>query len=111
MNIVDLVKSQLGSDVLGPLGNVLGTTGQETRGAVDAAVPALLAGLSHLAGTNEGARKITSAVNSADEGVVGNITHALSAGNSGGFSRRFNRAAECSARCSAETCYRALEAC
>jgi hypothetical protein len=80
MNLVELVMKQFGGDTLGRLSGLLGTSGDQTRSALSAAVPTVLAGLSQLAGTSEGARKIAAAVDSADEDVANNAAQAL-AGN------------------------------
>jgi hypothetical protein len=79
MNLVELVKNQLGGDALGQLGNLLGSSPEQTKTAVNAAVPTLLAGLGQLASTPDGARRLNAAVDSADSGVVGNAARALSA--------------------------------
>src|SRR5262245_42109763 len=79
MNLVELVKNQLGGDALGQLGNLLGSSPEQTKSAVNAAVPTLLAGLGQLASTPDGARRLNAAVESADSGVVGNAARALSA--------------------------------
>ena len=51
MNLVDLIKGQIGGDTLSRLGSTLGTSTEETRTAVDAAIPSVLAGLTHVAST------------------------------------------------------------
>jgi hypothetical protein len=80
MNLVDLVTNQLGGDMIGRIGNLLGIGNDDARSAVDAGVPAMLAGISGLAGTSDGARKLTSALDSLDDRLVGNIGSALSGG-------------------------------
>ena len=62
MNLVDLVKDQLTSQVLGSLGSLVGTNESQTKAATAAAVPALLGGLSKLAGTAQGAGQIANAL-------------------------------------------------
>jgi hypothetical protein len=81
MNLVELVTNQLGGDTLSKIGGLLGTPPDQTRTAVSAAVPTLLAGLSQLAGSGgDGARRVAAAVESADESIVGNVSQALSTG-------------------------------
>jgi hypothetical protein len=76
----DLVTNQLGGDMIGRIGNLLGIGNDDAGSAVDAGVPAMLAGISGLAGTSDGARKLTSALDSLDDRMVGNIGNALSGG-------------------------------
>jgi len=61
INIVDLVKSQLGGANLGKLSSFLGESSDSTQTAIGAAVPTLLAGLSNVASTPEGAQRLSAA--------------------------------------------------
>jgi len=81
MNIVDLVKDQLTSQVLGSLGSLVGTNEAQTKAATAAAVPALLGGLSKLAGTAQGAGQIASALGGLDLGALGNLAGLLGGSN------------------------------
>ena len=47
MNIVDLITSQLGGEVLGKLGGLIGASESQTRSATNAAVPAILGSLAN----------------------------------------------------------------
>jgi hypothetical protein len=67
MNIVDTIKQSIGSDALAKLGNLVGADPDTTRTAASAAIPALLAGLTHLGSTRDGAQRLNAAVDSADE--------------------------------------------
>jgi hypothetical protein len=67
MNLVDLIKGHIGADTLSQLGSTLGTGTDQTRAAVDAAVPSVLAGLTHLASTPQGAQRLDSALSALDE--------------------------------------------
>lgn len=80
MNIVDLITSQLGGDVLSKLSGQIGATESQTKSAVGAAVPALLGSLSKLAGTPSGAKQITSAMDGLDLGMLGNLASAFTGG-------------------------------
>lgn len=73
MNIVDLVKSQIGGDVLGKLAGTLGIGQDTTKSVVNGSIPTLLAGLSSVASTNDGAKKLNSMVESADDGLLSNV--------------------------------------
>jgi len=81
MNLVDLVKDQLTSQVLGSLGNLIGANESQTRSATAAAVPALLGGLSSLASTQGGASQIASALGGLDLGALGNLAGLLGGSN------------------------------
>ena len=81
MNIVDLVKDQLTSQVLGSLGSLVGTNEAQTKAATAAAVPALLGGLSKLAGTAQGAGQIANALGGLDLGALGNLAGLLGGSN------------------------------
>lgn len=80
MNIVDLITSQLGGDVLSKLSGQIGATESQTKSAVGAAVPALLGTLAKLAGTPSGAKQITSAMDGLDLGMLGNLASAFTGG-------------------------------
>ena len=81
MNLVDLVKDQLTSQVLGSLGSLIGASESDTRSATNAAVPALLGGLSKLASSQGGASQIASALGGLDLGALGNLAGLLGGSN------------------------------
>ena len=81
MNIVDLVKDQLTSQVLGSLGSLVGTNEAQTKAATAAAVPAMLGGLAKLAGTSQGAGQLASALGGLDLGMLGNLAGVLGGSN------------------------------
>ena len=81
MNIVDLVKDQLTSQVLGSLGSLAGTNEAQTKAASAAAVPALLSGIAKLAGTTQGAGQLASALGGLDLGMLGNLAGVLGGSN------------------------------
>lgn len=62
MNIIDLIKNQLTGGTLDKLSSALGESGERTQSAVGAAVPTLLAGMTHVASTPEGAHQLFSAI-------------------------------------------------
>ena len=78
MNLVQLIKDQLLGAGLGKLSALLGESEAKTESAVGAAVPALLAGLSSLASSHEGAQKLTSALGKFDAGSLSNLGNMLS---------------------------------
>ncbi|NDC55030.1 MAG: DUF937 domain-containing protein [Planctomycetia bacterium] len=81
MNIVDLVKDQLTSQVLGSLGSLVGADESQTRTATAAAVPAILGGLAKLASSQDGAGQLASALGGLDLGALGNLAGLLGGSN------------------------------
>jgi hypothetical protein len=77
MNLVETIKNQLSSGAMRQLSSLLGTGENATRSAVDAAVPALLSGLSSVASSSGGAQKVISALGKSDGGFPSNLTQSL----------------------------------
>ena len=77
MNLVDLVQGQLGSNVLTRLAETLGTSPDNTRTAVNAAIPTLLTAFGSVASTRDGARDLAAAVGSLDDRLldIGEAAH------------------------------------
>jgi|688.fasta_scaffold46265_3 hypothetical protein len=73
MNLVDLLKSQMSSEVTKQLGGMLGTSDSDTGNLLKASLPALLAGLGSVASKKDGADKIASAIGGLDPGMLGNL--------------------------------------
>jgi hypothetical protein len=82
MNLVDLVKNQLSSDVMGKFAEILGTNPQATRDAANAVVPTLLATVGGLTSTRDGAGKLSSTLSGLDENVLGNFARSLTGSQS-----------------------------
>ncbi len=72
-NIVDLIKDQLGDQILGQVGNVLGADSTTTGKAVGGALPAILKSLLPSAGSSSGAESIFNTVNEQDDGLLDNL--------------------------------------
>jgi Bacterial protein of unknown function (DUF937) len=85
MNLVELVKGQLGGNVLTRLAETLGTSPDNTRTAVNAAIPTLLTALGSVASTRDGARDLAAAVGSLDDRVLENLPQSLSGGGRSGL--------------------------
>ena len=83
MNIVDMLKSQLGGEILGKLGSVIGESEDKTKTAVTAAVPGLLAMLAQLASSGSGIEKVINALRQVETGPTGDIGDILSGEKSG----------------------------
>jgi hypothetical protein len=85
MNLVDLVKEQVDGHGLTRLAKTLGTSPDQTRMAVNAAVPTLLTAFSSMASTYDGARDLAAAVGSLDDWVLDNLPQSLSGGSRSGL--------------------------
>ncbi len=81
VNLIDLVKSQLGGQVLNQVSGLLGESPDKTQSAVSGAIPALLGGLLGTASKGNGASNILSALNNVDDSLVGNFAGLLGGGN------------------------------
>jgi len=72
-NLVDLVRSYLTRDVGTKIASSLGEDRVQTQAGIDAAIPGLLSGFDGAASTTEGARRLSSAVDGADAGILSNL--------------------------------------
>ncbi len=81
MNIVDVIKSQLGGEILGKLSSVIGESEDKTKTAVAAAVPGLLSVLAHVASSSSGADTVINALKQVDTGPSGGLGDILSGGH------------------------------
>jgi hypothetical protein len=79
MNLVDMIKGQLSGDTVSRLASAIGSDPNQTSAGINAAVPAILAGLTKCAGTSEGASRLASAVDNFDD-RESNPAQAFSAG-------------------------------
>src|SRR5258705_803873 len=78
MNIPGAILQMLGSgNTTSSISSILGLTQDQTARATSAAVPSLLAGLTGLASTPQGAQRLAETVSRQDTGVVDNFTGAL----------------------------------
>jgi hypothetical protein len=78
MNIIDVVKNQLTSEVETKLSSLLGESQDKTRAALGAAVPGLLSVLSSLVSNSTGAEKVINALRQVDPTPPGNLGDVLS---------------------------------
>lgn len=81
MNLVNLIKDQIGGSVVNQLGGVLGESGANTERAVSGAVPAILSGLMNSSGSGDGASLLNSALDDHDDSILDNIGGLLGGGN------------------------------
>lgn len=76
-NIVDLVKDQIGDQVMSGIGNALGMQGSQASTAMSGAIPGLLGGLMNSANTSSGAGALFDAVQKQDDSILGNMGNLL----------------------------------
>src|SRR5262249_31370685 len=77
MNLVDVIKNQLSNGAVHQLSTLLGAGERTTWTAVEAAVPALLSGLSNLASNPAGAQKLTNALGKFDSATSSHLAQGL----------------------------------
>ena len=73
LNLIELTKGYLTGDFKNNLSSLLGESRDKTQLGLNAAVPGLLSGLDSAASTADGERRLSSAVDNADEGILSNI--------------------------------------
>ncbi len=81
VNLIDLVKSQLGGQVMNQVSGLLGESPDKTQTAINGAIPALLGSLLGNASKGNGASTMLSALNGVDDSMVGNFAGLLGGGN------------------------------
>jgi hypothetical protein len=79
MNLVKLITDQLSGDTMGKLSSLLGADRSTTACATSAAIPSLLAGILGMASSDDGARKLSSTLNSLEPGGAGEFMRSLRA--------------------------------
>jgi len=79
-NIMDLVQEQLGDQVKGQIGNLLGDQSSMTDAGLKATVPALLDGFTKRASVPGGADAMFDAVSRQDDGLLDNVGSMLGGG-------------------------------
>ena len=80
-NLLDIVKEQVGGNVLEQISSQLGESPENTEKAIGGAVPALLSGLLNKASSTDGANDLLKNLSMQDDGILDNIGGALSDGN------------------------------
>ena len=69
INIIDMLKNQLGGQIAGQLGRQFGESEQATKSGIEALVPTILGGLLKQVAAPGGADKLDSADTSANDGA------------------------------------------
>jgi LysM repeat protein len=72
-NLVDTIRKNLPMDFAGKMSSMLGENREKANLGIGSAIPSLLGGLGEAASTPDGARRLSSAVDDADEGILGNV--------------------------------------
>src|SRR5215467_3145590 len=85
LNLIEMAKEYLTGDFNDRLSSLLGESRDKTMSGLNAAVPGLLSGLDSSASTPDGARRLASAVDNADEGVLTDVGSMLRRGSLGGI--------------------------
>ncbi len=73
MNIIEMIKNNISSGMLNQLSSLVGASPEQTKAAAGAAVPSILAGMSKLAESRDGADRLSEILNNLDPSVVGNM--------------------------------------
>ena len=80
-NLVDIINSQLGQQVTGQIGGILGADNQQTSTAISGAIPSLLGSLMNSASDGKGADVLAQALDDQDSGLLDNLGDMLSGDN------------------------------
>src|SRR5262245_7910179 len=81
LNLIELMKGYLTPDFKNKLSSLLGESRDRTQFGLNAAVPGLLSGLDGAASTPDGARRLFTTVENADEGLLSNISSIFTRGS------------------------------
>jgi nucleoid-associated protein YgaU len=73
LNLVELAKGYLTREFTDKLSSHLGESSEKTQLGLNAAIPGVLSGLDGAASTPDGAKRLASAVDNSDEGILSNI--------------------------------------
>ncbi len=82
INLVDLIMKQVGGNLPGVLGSLLGESADRTQGALAGAVPAVLGGLMGVASKGgAGANQLAAAIGDQDDSMLDDLAGMLGGGN------------------------------
>lgn len=84
VNLIDLVKSQLGNQAIGQIAGLLGESSDKTQNAISGALPALMGGLLQQASSSSGAGNLLNSLSGLDDGLLNNIGGMLGGNQSKG---------------------------
>src|SRR5262245_48731726 len=83
LNIVDMIRGHLTGPATDRMSSLIGESSENTRAGITAAIPALLAGFDRVASTPDGNRRLTSAVDDADDTMFDNALKIFGPGSTG----------------------------
>lgn len=83
MNIVEMIVSQFGSQIVGAIASALGIEQNKAQSGLASSIPAILAGLVGLTSKPEGTKTFSNTLDQADPGFLDNLSSALQGGNQG----------------------------
>src|SRR5262249_49793714 len=72
-NLIDSIQKYIPAEFVGKMSSLLGESREKTNLGIQSGLSGLMGGLADTASTADGARNISSAVNEADENVLGNV--------------------------------------
>src|SRR5262245_25640036 len=80
INLIDTIRGYLSGDTINRVSSAIGESGDRTRAAIGAGVPGLLMALDRTASTNDGVRRINSAIDNVDDGLLDSTSGVLGKG-------------------------------
>jgi len=80
VNIVEMIASQFGPQIVGAIANALGIEKNKAQSGISSSIPAVLAGLVGLTSKPGGTQTFSNAMNQADPSFLDNLTGALDGG-------------------------------
>jgi LysM repeat protein len=83
LNLVNLIRGYIPEGFADKAASLLGESREKTQLGMNASVPAILSGITGAASTTDGARRVTDAVDNADEGILSNMSGLLGKMTSG----------------------------
>jgi Bacterial protein of unknown function (DUF937) len=87
LNLIDSIKRSIGDEFVEKMSSVLGETQDRTRSGIHASVPGILSGFRQAASTPDGAERLSSQIDAADEGALTNMSNVFGAGGSSAIER------------------------
>lgn len=85
INIMDLAKNAISSQILGQIGGILGEDEDKTTSAIGSVLPALIGGMANQAESDKGLGAISELLDQQDDGLLDNIGSMLGDDNRSGF--------------------------
>jgi hypothetical protein len=87
LNLIDSIKRGIGDEFVDKMSSLLGESPDRTRSGIHASVPGILSGFRQAASTPDGAQRLSSQIDGADEGALSNMSKIFGAGGSSAIER------------------------